>query len=228
MGKSFLVHIISQWCDKILREGNERQNPDMPTVLLLAYTGVAANNIGGTTLHTGLGFKFGSEMLDFSTEKLDQARKYLENVEVVIVDEMSLVSADNLYNLHKRLQQIFASEDPFGGRSLLLVGDILQLPRIRASQIFASPRQFDSLVMFKSKELNLWENCQSVLLETNFRQGEGPWLEMLNRFRIGEATDEDIKILESRQSSLLSDTEYNNATHLFSLMLRSIYIMMPC
>ena len=128
---------------------------------------------------------------------------------------MSLVSADNLYNLHKRLQQIFASEDPFGGRSLLLVGDILQLPPIRASQIFASPRQFDSHVMFKSKELNLWENCQSVLLETNFRQGEGPWLEMLNRFRIGEATDEDIKILESRQSSLLSDTEYNNATHLF-------------
>ena len=127
---------------------------------------------GGTTFHTGLGFKFGSDMLDFSPEKLDLTRKYLENVEVVIVDEMSLVSSDNLYNLHKRLQEIFASEDTFGGRCVLLVGDILQLPPIRAPQIFSEPKQFDSKVMFKSKELNLWENCQSVLLETNFRQGE--------------------------------------------------------
>ena len=46
MGKSFLIETTSQWADKILREGNGRQDPDMPTVLLLAYTGVAANNIG--------------------------------------------------------------------------------------------------------------------------------------------------------------------------------------
>ena len=42
---------------------------------------------GGTTFHTGLGFKFGSDMLDFSPEKLDVARKFLENVEVVIVNQ---------------------------------------------------------------------------------------------------------------------------------------------
>ena len=56
----------------------------MLTILLIAFTGVAAKNIGGTTLHTGLSFKFGSDQLDFSTEKLDIARKNLENVEVVI------------------------------------------------------------------------------------------------------------------------------------------------
>ena len=79
-------------------------------------------------------------MLEFSPQKLDLARKYLENVEVVIVDEMSLVSSDNLYNLHKRLQQIFATDEEFfGGRSLLLVGDILQLPPIRAPAIFSEP-----------------------------------------------------------------------------------------
>ena len=154
-------------------------------------------------------------MLDLSPTKLDLARKYLENVEVVIVDEMSLVSSDNLYNLHHRLVEIFDCEEPFGGRCVLLVGDILQLPPIKASQIFTAPRKFDSKIMFKSDKLNLWENCSSVSLDTNFRQGEGQWLEMLNRFRIGEATDEDIKILESRQWTLLSNSEYNNATHLF-------------
>ena len=127
---------------------------------------------------------------------------------------MSLVSSDNLYNLHKRLQEIFASEDIFGGRSVLLVGDILQLPPIRAPAIFLAPKRFDSLVIFESEDLNLWEKCESVLLETNFRQGAGQWLEMLNRFRIGEATEEDIKILESRPSSLLSEEEYNNASHI--------------
>ena len=130
-------------------------------------------------------------------------------MEVVIVDEMSLVSSDNLYNLHYRLHEIFDCEEPFGGRCVLLVGDILQLPPINAPHIFTAPRKFDSFQMFQSKELNLWENCQSVLLETNFRQGEGAWLQMLNRIRVGEATDEDIKILESRPSSLLSKEEYN-------------------
>ena len=187
----------------------------MPTVLLLAYTGVAANNIGGTTFHTGLGFKFGSDMLEFSPQKLDTARKYLENVELVIVDEMSLVSSDNLYNLHKRLQEIFATDEEFfGGRALLLVGDILQFPPIKAGPIFSKPRNIASQAMYESEELNLWQNCESVLLETNFRQGKGQWLDMLNRFRIGEATEEDIKILESRPSSLLSEAEYNEASHL--------------
>ena len=141
----------------------------MPTVLLIAFTGVAAKNIGGTTFHTDLSFKFGSE-LEFSSEKLDSARKNLENVEVVIVDEFSMVSSDNFYNLHKRLQEIFMSQELFGGRSVLLVGDIMQLGPVRAAPTYREPRSIDSSTMFHSKELNLWNNCESVLLETNFRQ----------------------------------------------------------
>merc|ERR1712020_285152 len=157
--------------------------------------------------HTGLSFKFGSEMLEFTSEKLDLARKNLENVEVVIVDQFSMVSSDNLYNLHKRLQQIFMSQEIFGGRSVLLVGDIMQLGPVRAAPIYRKPKSIDSQAMFDTEELNLWNNCDSVLLETNFRQGEGAWTQMLNRIRIGEQTDEDIKILEKRLSTLLSGKE---------------------
>ena len=215
VGKSYLIKTIAQWIDKILRDGSDRDNPDMPTVLLVAFTGVAAKNIGGTTFHTGLSFKFGSDMMEFSSEKLDSSRKNLENVEIVIIDEFSMVSSDNLYNLHKRLQEVFISEELFGGRSVLLVGDIMQLGPVKASAIYKEPKSIDSRAMFHSEKLNLWNNCQSVLLETNFRQGEGAWTKMLNRIRVGEQTDEDIEILEKRPSSLLSRKEYNDAIHLF-------------
>lgn len=168
---------------------------------------------GGTTFHSGLAFKFGSKALDFTSEKLEVTRKFLQDVEVVIVDEMSLVSADNLYNLHKRLQSIFLSDDLFGGRCLMLVGDILQLPPVKATPIYKYPTDFSSYVMYRSKDLNLWENCESVLLETNFRHGEGEWTKMLNRIRIGEATEEDITKLKNRPATLLSETEYNEAIH---------------
>ena len=181
VGKSYLIKTTAQWVDKILREGTDRNIPERPTILLLAFTGVAAKNIGGTTFHSGLSFKFGSDMLEFSSEKLDSSRKNLENVEIVIVDEFSMVSSDNLYNLHKRLQEVFMSEELFGGRSVLLVGDIMQLGPVKAAPIYRQPKNLASSAMFHSKKLNLWNNCESVLLETNFRQGEGTWTQMLNR-----------------------------------------------
>ena len=86
--------------------------------------------LGGTTFHSGIGFKWGNVQLPLAEEKLDNLKKQLEFVEVVIVDEMSMVSADDLYNLNTRLQEIFDSKDDFGGRALLLVGDLLQLPPV--------------------------------------------------------------------------------------------------
>ena len=209
-----MILTTSQWVDKILREAND--NPEKPKVLLLAYTGNAASLIGGTTFHSGLAFKFGSGLLPLTNEKKAKYTNYLEDVEVVIIDEMSMASSDILYNLHKRLQELFFSEDLFGGRALLLVGDLMQLPPVKAQAIYQRPKDSKSADLYDSEETNLWLNCQSVELETNFRQGEGnPWTEMLNRIRIGEHTEEDIDILKGRLSSLLTDDEYKKATHLY-------------
>ena len=146
----------------------------------------------------------------------------MEHVEAVIVDEMSMVSSDFLYNLHKRMMELFDSKDDFGGRSLMLVGDLLQLPPVRATSIFNPPKSHKNNVIYNITDEsgkntgNLWKNCQVVVLKTNFRQGNGnPWTELLNRVRIGEATAEDIKILASRKPSLLSQEEYDMATHVF-------------
>ena len=157
-----------------------------------------------------------------SKEKLDRTKKFLEHVETVIVDEMSMVSVDFLYNLHRRLMEIFDSKDDFGGRGLMLVGDLLQLPPVKATPIFKKPRKGKHKILSKmvDKDCNpigdLWGNAEVVVLKTNFRQGDGnPWTELLNRVRIGQPTKEDIKILKSRKSSNLTKEEYENATHVF-------------
>ena len=68
--------------------------------------------LDGTTLHSGLGFNFGAEQ-HISKEKLDFFKKELEEIELVIVDEMSMVSSDHFYILNDRLKEIFYSKDNF-------------------------------------------------------------------------------------------------------------------
>ena len=91
----------------------------------------------------------------------------------------------------------------------------MQLGPVRASPIYRQPKSIDSKAIFYCSETNLWQNCESILLEKNFRQGEGEWTQVLNRIRLGEATNDDIKLLENRPSSLLSKKEYDDAIHLF-------------
>ena len=235
-----MIKTVSKWIEKILMKAGEANKLK---VLLLAFTGVAASligkyylinemkaffsnlvsfSLGGTTLHSGIGFKWGPDHLSMTKPKLDQLKKEIERVEAVIVDEMSMVSADYLYNLHKRLMELFDSKDDFGGRALMLVGDLLQLPPVKATAIFKQPKSDKNKIIHDMTDANgknignLWDNFQVVVLKTNFRQGNGnPWTELLNRVRKGEATAEDIKVLESRRPSLLSQEEYDDATHVF-------------
>ena len=178
--------------------------------------------LGGTTLHSGLGFQFGPNQEPLGKEKLDRLKKELEEVEVVIVDEMSMVSSDHFYHFHKRLCQIFDSKDDFGGRALLMVGDIMQLPPVQGKPIYSKPsfKKSSILMNMKNKQQepigDLWNKLEVVVLKTNFRQGEGdPWTELLNRVRIGEPTSEDIEVLRSRKHTLMTKLQYEKATQLF-------------
>ena len=85
-------------------------------------------------------------------EKLDFLKKELEDAEVVIVDEMSMISVDHFYDLHKRLRKIFDLEDDFGGRALLMVGDILQLPPVQGRAIYSKPKGSQNSVWQSMKD----------------------------------------------------------------------------
>ena len=62
----------------------------------------------------------------------------MENVKVLIIVEISMISADQFYNVNKRMQSIMNSEDPFGGVAVVLLGDILQLPSLGENLYFWS------------------------------------------------------------------------------------------
>ena len=74
-------------------------------------------------------------------ETLDKLKKKVEDVEVVIIDEMSMISSDFLFKINQRMKDLFDSKDDFGGRAVILAGDLLQLPPVNGRAIFKPPHQ---------------------------------------------------------------------------------------
>ena len=101
-GKSTVINVIEQWAQRILqKEGNEL---NQLCVIKTAFTGCAASNIRGQTLHAAFGFSFGDKHFSLSGKIIDKRRAELKNLKVVIIDEISMVKVDMLYMIDLRLQ----------------------------------------------------------------------------------------------------------------------------
>ena len=125
-----------------------------------------------------------------------------------------MVSCDMLYDINRRLQEIFVSTDLFGGRSVMIVGDILQLPPVKARSIFSKPFSSKNRSLFNSPD-NLWRNFKVVTLTDNQRQGIGEYTNCLNRIRTGDANNEDKLLLEKRRLKHFPELDTSQACHVF-------------
>ena len=103
-GKSTVINVMSQYIHKILRKDGD--DPDCPYVLLAAFTGSAASNISGQTLHTLFSFNFGAGFQSLNDQNRDKKRALYKNLKVLIIDEISLVEPDLLYKIDLRLREI--------------------------------------------------------------------------------------------------------------------------
>ena len=125
-GKSTVINVLKQWIHLILRK--EGDNPDNPYVIVVAPTGTAAANVRGQTLHSSLGFNFGNKHYSLSDKKRDEIRSVLRNLRVLIIDEISMIRSDMLFQLDLRLREITQKKNiMFGGISIFFMGDIMQL-----------------------------------------------------------------------------------------------------
>ena len=199
VGKSALIRAISLHAEKILRKAGD--HPHRPRVCICAPTGKAAQNVNGVTLHCAFCFKFGIDDLPLSDKSLAMFRQNLSELKLIIIDEMSMMGSDMLYRIHLRLKQIFQTDELFGGKTIILVGDLLQLPPVKGSYIFLEPRN-PHFQAFR-KVFDLWKFFEPRILQHNHRQaqGGGDWVNSLNRFRVGQVTDSDEKILKGLMTS---------------------------
>jgi hypothetical protein len=192
-GKSTLIKVISQYFHHMMmRDGDD---PECPYVLLSAFTGGAAANIDGQTLHTLFSFNFGAGFISLSDKKRDEKRNLYKNVKILIIDEISLVDADMLYKIDLRLREITQMGVPLGNVAIFVLGDLMQMCPISGRFIFLSPRNQQ---FFLTNEIDpLWHKFECINLEINHRQGEDKdYANMLNRIRIGKETTEDIEKLK--------------------------------
>ena len=154
--------------------------------------------IGGMTIHSALGLKFGYGQ-PLSDKKLASLRDLLSDLKIIIIDEFSLVSADMLLQVHQRMVQIFQTDETelFAGKSVVLVGDLLQLPPVNATPIYNPPKN-PKFRHFNDVE-QVFQQFEPYELKENHRQGEGNvWANHLNQLRMGNVTQEAIELLESR------------------------------
>ena len=172
-------------------------NTDSPCVIKVAPTGTAASNIEGQTLHTAFSFSFDGKMYSLTDKARDLRRRILVNLRMIIIDEISMVKSDMLYQLDLRLQEITQKYIPFGGISIFVFGDLMQLKPVMGNYIFEEPRHEDYVQTHLANPR--WKMFECLVLEKNHRQGKDKtYADLLNRVRVGEHTEDDLKILRER------------------------------
>ena len=197
-GKSTVINIVAQWSQKILRKVGD--SLDEPCVVKTAFCGTAASNIDGQTLHSTFGFSFSNAFYSLSDKQRDEKRAILKNLKLVIIDEISMVKVDMLYQLDLRLQEIKERINvPFGGVAILAFGDMCQLKPCQGKYIFAKPSNEEYQLLWSKPNTNRWAMFTPIILEINHRQGrDKPYSDLLNRMRVDQCTEEDFNILHSR------------------------------
>ncbi len=176
-----------------------------------ASTGIAATHLGGMTIHSwsGLGISqnITEEELDI-IESRSKVFKRINEIEILIIDEISMLHRQTLQDIDTILRHIRRNpQDPFGGVQIIVSGDFFQLPPVTKSYESSQDRYaFMAPVWVEA-------NFTVCYLDKQYRQGEDSLLNLLNNIRSQSLTEEDRSFLESRSTT--AETE-EKMTQLFT------------
>ena len=170
--------------------------------IVVAPTGVAAINAGGVTIHSFFQLPFtpyvpGAKLeskFDFGREK----RKIIASIDLLIIDEISMVRADLLDAIDTVLRRFRDHYQPFGGVQLLMIGDLAQLtPVVTAEDEQILKPYYDTPYFFGSKALQQIDYV-TIQLDHVYRQQDMSFINILNQIREGHPTVEILAQLNSR------------------------------
>lgn len=189
-GKSTLINTLVECLDK--------------NIVLVAPTGVAAKNIGGTTIHSFFGIPTEMGVLSIENVKKiktsSESKKLIESADIIIIDEISMVSSGMLDIVNSALMIATGIEEPFGGKQMVFIGDPYQLPPIVShfdktsiSKLYNSEFFFDAGSI---KELV----PKVIELKQCYRQNDNEFIEVLNNIRNGKNLDASLSVINKRVS----------------------------
>ena len=140
---------------------------DKPSASVVAPTGMAASLVNGITIHSAFNRSFGNKLASLSDASLDALRSSLGDLRLLIVDQMSMVRSDMLYQIHERLQQIKQNTELFSNVAIILFGDLLQLEPVQGNFIFERPRNERYSGLFEIDDL--WQTFDAVILNKSHK-----------------------------------------------------------
>lgn len=188
------TYVINKYIKYLKKKGSK--------IAITASTGIAATHIGGVTIHSwsGLGITQGvtDQMLDSMEEKKYLWERY-DKVEVLIIDEISMLHKKTLDDVNRVLKHFKRNDKPFGGVQVILSGDFFQLPPVSGNG--ESNREKFAFMA------TAWVEAQMKIcyLTEQYRQDDERLLRLLNEIRSQECNEDSVEMLEEMKQNDFDD-----------------------
>lgn len=182
--------------------------------VVVAPTGIAALNAGGVTIHSMFQLPFGGFIPDNSAPQFSENTKFetkstlrrhfkmsglkksvIRNMELLIIDEVSMLRADLLDAMDFMMQTVRKKSIPFGGVQVLFIGDLLQLPPVIRDEEWRTLRTYYKGKFFFHSQVVQQNPPLYIELSKIFRQTDDAFISILNNLRNNQISLEDLQIL---------------------------------
>jgi len=193
---------------------------------VVAPTGVAAINAGGTTMHSFFQLPFnpfiptveGRRNLIEKMKMQSNKRKVLQELELLVIDEISMVRADVLDAVDTILRHVrYRNNEPFGGVQVIFIGDMFQLSPVASDDEWRMLSQYYSSPYFFHSQAIMQQQPVYIELDKIFRQTNVDFIRLLNEVRNNCLSNEGLALLQSRYNPLFvpprDDTYITLTTH---------------
>ena len=174
------------------------RNTNRKKMVVLAPTGIAALNVRGQTIHSFFGFP--PRPLGQHEIKKRRNRRLYRNLDILVIDEISMVRADLLDNIDYFLRLNRENPLPFGGVQVIFFGDLFQLPPVVASDAEAMlfQSQYESPYFFSAQVFQDNFSMEMIELQQVYRQESRLFLRLLEAVRLNRMDYEDLEELNMR------------------------------
>ena len=183
--------------------------------VIVAPTGIAALNAGGVTIHSFFQLPFAGFVPEFGVApqftnavKLEtkdslmrhfamnkQRQNMMRNLELLIIDEVSMLRADLLDAMDWTLRNVRRTNEPFGGVQVLFIGDLLQLPPVVKPEEWSVLHKYYGGIFFFNARVLQEQKPLYIELSKIYRQQDDTFISVLNHLRDNRITEEDVKVL---------------------------------